>query len=167
MQRIPKYTAGMFKRKMPRFGASSIRMPRMPKPPKPRVKKFDGGGDVEDEVIISPEQGRKDYADKFAERERKLKKQRDEASKDLVKRYFSERKKADAAEAVKKAEKESLKKKFDEYMEERKRQEDEADWNYMQEMKKGIRAARKGGMMKSSRRGDGIAKKGKTRGKFV
>lgn len=44
MNRIPKYTAGMFKKKMPRFGASSIRMPRMPKPPKPRVKKFAEGG---------------------------------------------------------------------------------------------------------------------------
>jgi len=167
MKRIPKFTAGMFKRKMPRFGASSIRMPRISKPTKPRIKKFDGGGDVEDEVIISPEQGRKDYADKFAERERKLKKQRDEESKNLVKRYFSERKKADAAEAAKKAEKESLKKKFDEYMEERKRQQDEGTWNYMQERRKGVRTARKGGMMKSSRRGDGIAKRGKTRGKFV
>jgi hypothetical protein len=47
MQRIPKYTAGMFKKKMPRFGSSSIKMPRMPKPPKPRVKKFAEGGDVE------------------------------------------------------------------------------------------------------------------------
>ena len=44
MQRIPKYTAGMFKKKMPRFGSSSIKMPRMPKPPKPRVKKFAEGG---------------------------------------------------------------------------------------------------------------------------
>ena len=41
MPRIPKYTAGMFKKKMPRFGASSIRMPRIPKP---RIKKFAGGG---------------------------------------------------------------------------------------------------------------------------
>lgn len=167
MQRIPKYTAGMFKKKMPRFGASSIRMPRMPKPPKP--KKFDEGGDVEDEVIISPEQGRKEYAKEFAERERKLRKQRDEESKNFVKRYLSERKKADAAEAAKKAEKDNLKKKFGEYMEERKRQEDEADWNFMQQRKQGVRTARKGGVMKSSasHRGDGIAKKGKTRGKFV
>jgi hypothetical protein len=166
MQRIPKYTAGMFKKKMPRFGASSIRMPRMPKPPKP--KKFDEGGEVDpNEVIISPEQGRKEYAKEFAERERKLK-QRDEESKNLVKRYLSERKKADAAEAAKKAEKDSLKKKFDEYMEDRKRQEAEADWNFMQQRKQGVRTARKGGVMKSSCcRGDGIAKKGKTRGKFV
>jgi hypothetical protein len=41
MNRIPKYTAGMFKKKMPRFGASSIRMPRIPKP---RIKKFAEGG---------------------------------------------------------------------------------------------------------------------------
>lgn len=44
MNRIPKYTAGMFKKKMPRFGASSISMPRVPKPPKPRAKKFAEGG---------------------------------------------------------------------------------------------------------------------------
>jgi hypothetical protein len=34
----------MFKRKMPRFGASSIKKPRLPTPPKPRVKKFAEGG---------------------------------------------------------------------------------------------------------------------------
>lgn len=37
--RIPKYTAGMFKKKMPRFGASAIKKPRMPKPPAPKAKK--------------------------------------------------------------------------------------------------------------------------------
>lgn len=50
MKRIPKYTAGMFKKKMPRFGAPGIRMPSLPKPPKPskpskpKIKKFAGGG---------------------------------------------------------------------------------------------------------------------------
>jgi hypothetical protein len=56
MKRIPKFTAGMFKKKMPRFGASGIRMPSMPKAPKPRVKKFAEGGEAEiEEVIVSPE----------------------------------------------------------------------------------------------------------------
>lgn len=167
MQRIPKYTAGMFKKKMPRFGASSIRMPRMPKPPKP--KKFDGGGEVDpNEVIISPEEGRKMYPELFAKSERSRKLRELQQSKDFVKRYLSERKKADAAEAAKKVEKDELKKKFDEYMEERKRKEDEETWNFMQQRKQGIRTARKGGVMKSSCcRGDGIAKKGKTRGKFI
>jgi hypothetical protein len=40
MQRMPKYTAGMFKKKMPRFGASSIRLPR--------IKKYAGGGTTEE-----------------------------------------------------------------------------------------------------------------------
>ena len=152
MQRIPKYTAGMFKKKMPRFGASSIRMPRMPKPPKP--KKFDGGGEVYYDI--------NKYLEAL-ERGKELKE-----SKDFVKRYLSERKKADAAEAAKKAEKDESKKKFDEYMEERKRKEDEETWNFMQQRKQGIRTARKAGVMKSSCcRGDGIAKKGKTRGKFI
>lgn len=31
MKRMPKYTAGMFKKKMPRFGASAIRLPRIRK----------------------------------------------------------------------------------------------------------------------------------------
>jgi hypothetical protein len=39
MKRIPKYTAGMFKKKMRRFGAASIKKPRMPTPPKPKAKK--------------------------------------------------------------------------------------------------------------------------------
>lgn len=167
MQRIPKYTAGMFKKKMPRFGASSIRMPRMPKPPKP--KKFDEGGEVDpNEVIISPEEGRKMYPELFAKSERNRKLRELQQSKDFVKRYLSERKKADAAEAAKKVEKDESKKKFDEYMEERKRKEDEETWNFMQQRKQGIRTARKGGVMKSfCCRGDGIAKKGKTRGKFI
>ena len=167
MNRIPKYTAGMFKKKMPRFGASSIKMPRIPKPPKP--KKFDEGGEVDpNEVIISPEVGRREYADLYAKSERNRKLRELQQSKDFVKRYLSERKKADAAEAAKKAEKDDLKKKFDKYMEDQKRQEAEADWNFMQQRKQGVRTARKGGVMKSSCcRGDGAAKKGKTRGRFV
>ena len=162
MKRMPKFTSRMFKPKMKRFGGAAPKMPRMP-----RIKKFQSGGDVENEVIISPEEGRKEYAKEYADRERKLK-QREEESKNLVKRYLSERKKADAAEAAKKAEKDDLKKKFDEYMEDRKRQEAEADWNFMQQRKQGVRTAKSGGVMKSSCcRGDGIAKKGKTRGRYV
>lgn len=40
MKRMPKYTAGMFKKKMPRFGASAIRLPR--------IKKYAGGGTTEE-----------------------------------------------------------------------------------------------------------------------
>lgn len=51
MKRIPKFTAGMFKKKMRRFGASSVKMPRMPKP-----RKFAEGGEAEiEEVIVTPE----------------------------------------------------------------------------------------------------------------
>lgn len=49
MKRIPKFTAGMFKKKMRRFGAEPPKMPRMPKP-----KKFADGGEIE-EVIVTPE----------------------------------------------------------------------------------------------------------------
>jgi hypothetical protein len=168
MDRIPKYTAGMFKRKMPRFGAMAPKKPRMPKPPRPRIKKFDGGGDVEEEIIVSPEAGRKEYADLYARSERNRKQRELEDSRNLVKRYMAERKKADEAEAKKKVEEGDMRRKFDAYMEERKKREQAEDWRYMQERKKGIRTARSGGMMKSSCcRGDGIAKRGKTRGKFV
>ena len=37
----------MFKKKMPRFGGSAIQMPRMPKPPKPRAKKLAEGGEID------------------------------------------------------------------------------------------------------------------------
>ena len=43
MMRIPKYTAGMFKKHNPRYGASGIRMPRLPRP-----KKFAEGGSTEE-----------------------------------------------------------------------------------------------------------------------
>jgi outer membrane biosynthesis protein TonB len=44
----------MFKKKMPRFGSSSIKMPRMPKPPKPRVKKFAEGGELDPMDDLAP-----------------------------------------------------------------------------------------------------------------
>jgi len=165
--RIPKYTAGMFKKKMPRFGASSIKMPRMPKAPKPRAKKYDEGGEVE-EVIVGPGQ--------YGEVEETIVgpgQYEKEQSKDLVKRYLAASKRAAAkkkAEPKKDPDKERaerMRKEFDALMEDRKRREREAESLYMQEMKRGIRTARSGGKMDSCCRGDGIAKKGKTRGKFV
>jgi hypothetical protein len=151
--RIPKYTAGMFKKKMPRFGASAIKKPRLPTPPKPRVKKYEEGGEVE-EVVVSPEAYRK------------------QESKDLVMRYLAASKRAAAKKAEQKKDPdkervERMRKEFDALMEDRKRREREAESLYMQEMKRGIRTARSGGKMDSCCRGDGIAKKGKTRGKFV
>lgn len=167
MQRIPKYTAGMFKKKTPRFGASSIRMPSMPKPPKPRVKKFEGGGKTETEVIISPEEGAKFYPELAAKTERTRKQRELERSKDLVKRYLYESKKAEEEKAKKKLDADQLKKQFDAYMEERKKQDAIDTSEYMRQMKQGVKTAKSGGVMKSSSRGDGIARKGKTRGRFV
>ena len=153
MDRIPKYTAGMFKKKMPRFGAMSIRKQRLPLPPKPRAKKFQDGGEIE-EIIVAPEEYEK------------------EQSKDLVKRYLAASKRAAAKKAEQKKDPdkeraERMRKEFDALMEDRKRREREAESLYMQEMKRGIRTARSGGKMDSCCRGDGIAKRGKTRGKFV
>jgi len=143
--RIPKYTAGMFKKKMPRFGASSIKMPRMPKAPKPRAKKYDEGGEVE-EIIIGPGAAQEEYADEIAQIEERRKqneqKRRDAESKDLVKKYYEAKKKR--AEINEKNREKSIK-----------------------HFTRNVRTARTGGKMDSCCRGDGVAQRGKTRGKFV
>jgi hypothetical protein len=143
--RIPKYTAGMFKKKMPRFGASSIKMPRMPKAPKPRAKKYDEGGEVE-EIIIGPGAAQEEFADEMAQVEARKKqneqKRRDAESKDLVKKYYEAKKKR--AEINEKNREKSIK-----------------------HFTRNVRTARIGGKMDSCCRGDGVAQRGKTRGKFV
>ena len=143
--RIPKYTAGMFKKKMPRFGASSIKMPRMPKAPKPRAKKYDEGGEVE-EIIIGPGAAQEEFADEMAQVEERKKqneqKRRDAESKDLVKKYYEAKKKR--AEINEKNREKSIK-----------------------HFTRNVRTARTGGKMDSCCRGDGVAQRGKTRGKFV
>jgi hypothetical protein len=167
MNRIPKYTAGMFKKKMPRFGAMAPKKPRLPTPPKPRVKKFEEGGDVEEEVIVSEDAVRRTNPELSAKIDRAKKARELAQSKDLVKRYLRERKVADEAEAKKKAEEGDMRRKFDEYMREREQRGLEEQGRFMQERKRGVRTARSGGKMSSCCRGDGIAKRGKTRGKFV
>ena len=160
MQRIPKYTAGMFKKKMPRFGASGIkmpRMPRMPKPSKPRIKKLAEGGEIEevivgapygevDEVIVGPGAAQQEYADEIAQVEKRRKqneqKRRDAESKELVKKYYEAKKKR--AEINEKNREKSIK-----------------------HFTRNVRTARTGGKMESCCRGDGVAQRGKTRGKFV
>jgi hypothetical protein len=135
----------MFKKKMPRFGASSIKMPRMPKAPKPRAKKYDEGGEVE-EIIIGPGAAQEEFADEMAQVEARKKqneqKRRVAESKDLVKKYYEAKKKR--AEINEKNREKSIK-----------------------HFTRNVRTARTGGKMDSCCRGDGIAKKGKTRGKFV
>ena len=143
--RIPKYTAGMFKRKMPRFGAAPIKTPRMPKPPKPKAKKFADGGEIE-EIIIGPGAAQEEFADEMAQVEERKKqneqKRRDAESKDLVKKYYEAKKKR--AEINEKNREKSIK-----------------------HFTRNVRTARTGGKMDSCCRGDGVAQRGKTRGKFV
>ena len=173
MQRIPKYTAGMFKKKMPRFGASGIkmpRMPRMPKPSKPRIKKLAEGGEAEiEEVIIGPGAAQQEYADEIARIQKARKERALAAEKSLVKRYLAASKKAAAKKPEPKVEinRETLRREFESYMQEQERKKKQAESQFYQEMKRGIRTARSGGKMESCCRGDGIAKRGKTRGRFV
>lgn len=166
MQRIPKYTAGMFKKKMPRFGASSIKMPRIPKPPKPRVKKFDGGGKVLEGVA--------DY-DPRDPKVADLLKRMDVPYEDIVRlrNRAVVRGKSGPYRGSGKAFKEPIigyDQKSNEYY--LVKPEDEYVPSYKGKGEKlgTVKVDNKasGGKVKSSCcRGDGIAKKGKTRGKFV
>lgn len=140
MKRIPKFTAGMFKKKMRRFGAPSIKTPRMPKP-----RKFEEGGEIE-EIIIGPGVAQEEYADEIAQIEERKKqneqKRRDAESKELVKKYYEAKKKR--AEINEKNREKSIK-----------------------HFTRNVRTARTGGKMESCCRGDGVAQRGKTRGKFI
>ena len=135
--RIPKYTAGMFKKKMPRFGASSIKMPRLPKAPKPRAKKYADGGEIE-EIIVSPE----DYErEEIAEKIRR-------GSKGPSRRN---RRKSD---------KELAKEAIDDMIA-------NPPYKKMVQQLGTVKLNKAGGMQSSCCRGDGVAQRGKTRGKFV
>ena len=164
MNRIPKYTAGMFKKKMPRFGASSMKMPRMPKPPKP--KKFDEGGRVEEEVVAYDPRDPK-VAD--------LLKRMDVPYEDIVRlrNRAVVRGKTGPYRGSGKAFREPIigyDQKSNEYYliesEENKPPSYKGKGERLGTVK--IESKASGGKIKSSCcRGDGVAKKGKTRGKFV
>ena len=143
-------------------------MPRMPKPPKPRVKKFAEGGEIE-EVIIGPGAAQQEYADEIARIQKARKERALAAEKSLVKRYLAASKKAAAKKPEPKVEmdRETLRREFESYMQDQERKKKQAESQFYQEMKRGIRTARSGGKMESCCRGDGIVSRGKTRGKFV
>lgn len=169
MKRIPKYTAGMFKRKMPRFGAASIKKPRMPRPPKPtakkpRVKKFQEGGRTDDLVPRSM------LPDRSAEQEKRSQRNMEE----LMKYYMSDEARERERERSKKRKSEKpvieeqvvTPEAFKKEMEaERRRQEAEE----RARRKAGVRTARSGGVMRYNEGGsiDGCAVRGKTRGKII
>ena len=187
MQRIPKYTAGMFKKKMPRFGGSAIKMPRMPKPPKPRVKKLAEGGEIDPMDDLPPFQNlpsNEDEPEKYRPhspstrggRRRPPLKQEDE----VVVTTESYRKSL-SPEARKRYDKEQMELK---QRQERNRREDfdnraiDPDTFMKKFGRKGrVTTAKSGGTMKSyasggsvssaSKRADGCAVKGKTKGRFV
>ena len=164
MNRIPKYTAGMFKRKMPRFGASSMKMPRMPKPPKP--KKFDEGGRVEEEVVAYDPRDPK-VAD--------LLKRMDVPYEDIVRlrNRAVVRGKTGPYRGSGKAFREPIigyDQKSNEYYLIESEEHNPPSYKGKGERlgNAKIESKASGGKVKSSCcRGDGVAKKGKTRGKFV
>lgn len=187
MQRIPKYTAGMFKKKMPRFGASSIKMPRMPKPPKPRVKKLAEGGEIDPVDDLAPFQNlpsNEDEPDKYRPhspstrggRRRPPLKQEDEVviTPESYRESLSpgERKRYDREQLeLKQRQERNRRKDFDN------RAIDPETYMKMFGRKGRTTTAKSGGTMKSyaaggsvssaSKRADGCATKGKTKGRFV
>jgi hypothetical protein len=175
--RVPKYTAGMFKKKMPRFGAGAIKKPRMPKPPKPKAKKpskrkikfLQEGGSTADLVPRSM------LPDRNAAQQKK-------DMDTLMKYYMSDevrkRDKRRAEESKKKKKEEAVIEEqivtpeaFRQEMEEENLRRRGPSDSEMQRAKResGVRTARSGGVMKSYNRGgkiDGCAMKGKTRGRM-
>lgn len=170
MNRTPKYTAGMFKKKMPRFGASSIRMPRMPKP---RVKKFAEGGDMDDLVPrgMLPDENAAELAARARGSKGPSKRFRNRPSSPVIEEevivtpesYYN---------SLSPEEKKKMKEKYDKKITEQKRLEEER--KRLEEARKrafsrNVQTARTGGAIKAKKyvRGGGIETKGKTRGRFV
>ena len=179
MKRIPKYTAGMFKKKMPRFGASAIKKPRMPKPSKPKAKKpskrkvkfLQEGGSMDDLVPRSM------LPDRNAAQQKK-------DMDTLMKYYMSDevrkRDKRRAEEGKKRKKKEEAvieeqivtPEAFRREMEEENRRRRGPSDSEIQRARREsrVRTARSGGVMKSYNKGgsiDGCAIRGKTRGTII
>lgn len=189
MKRMPKFTSRMFKPKMKRFGGGSPKMPRMP-----RVKKYAKGGDVDTDDLVPPSMLPDENASQLAARARGSKgpprryrpKSRREhlnipppsvggesiVTPEAYEEQVREDKASDAA----------AQREFERRLEilERKRREEmqRRDYEEYLRRKRNILTAREGGPIKAyrsggsvkssaSRRADGIASKGKTRGKLV
>jgi hypothetical protein len=188
--RIPKYTAGMFKKKMSRFGASAPKKPRMPKPPKPKAKKpskrkikfLQEGGSTDDLVPRSmlPDrnaaQQKKDMdtlmkyymSDEVRERDKRRAEERRRAEESKKKKKNPPKIKEEAVIEEQIVTPEA----FRQEMEEEKRRRRGPSDSEMQRAKReaGVRTARRGGVMKSYNVGgkiDGIAKRGRTRGRII
>lgn len=149
MKRIPKFTSRMFKPKMKRFGSIAPKMPRMP-----RIKKFVGGGAT----------GYEEAPPAFESPEKKsFKKAYREARQDGKEFFKWEGKLYDTQT------KEERKKMLDEAMSEYmanppyKSKGKKLGTFKLQGSKEPETYMARGGRI----RGDGIAKKGKTRGRYV
>lgn len=189
MKRMPKYTAGMFKKKMPRFGASAIRLPR--------IKKYADGGtteEMENEKQVAgflnqPETAQEKKARELAEKAEKYAPGKDA---DQPKKPAKPKKPPVVSEddeviitpeeGKKQLEADRLKD-LEQYMkeQERKRKEKFGLNKPPQTPPKAVPAPYKPGSMKpevkmkrggavsssASRRADGCAVRGKTKGRFV
>jgi hypothetical protein len=178
MERMPKYTAGMFKKKMPRFGASSIRLPRL--------KKYAEGGmteEMENEkkvagILNQPETAKEKKARELAKKaeEKAPGMDADQPKKAAPKKPAAPQQPPERdgevivtpEEGKKELEKDRLKDLEQYIKDEEAKRKDKFGLNKPPQTPKAIKL-RNGGSVASSasRRGDGCAMRGKTKGRFV
>lgn len=194
MMRIPKYTAGMFKRKMPRFGAEGISPPRMNKP-----RMMSKGGSTADTEAMQNEKNVAKFLNQpETEADAKMKqaeetapgKDADQPGNIKAKPKAKEKpkptpppQKYDDAEVVVTPEEgkkqleedrkqdleEARKKALEKYMEEQEaaRQKKYGLEKVAPSKPKAVLLRKGGSVSSASSRGDGIAQRGKTRGRMV
>jgi hypothetical protein len=181
MQRIPKFTAGMFKKKMKRFGAPAVPGPRLP-----RIKKYAGGGateEMENEKNVAKFLNQPETAQEKKARELAKKAEKYAPSKDADQSDDDEDEVVVTPEEGKKQLEADRLKDLEQYMkeQERKRKEKFGLNKPPQTPPKAVPAPYKPGSMKpevkmkrggavsssASRRADGCAVRGKTKGRFV
>lgn len=189
MKSMPKYTSRMFKPKMRRFGSESPRMPRMP-----RVKRMQEGGSADADDLVPRSMLPDENAAELAARARGSKgpprRYRPKSRKEqlnippppvggesiVTPEAYEEQVRSDkASEAAAQREFQRRLEMIEQQRREEMRRREYEDYMarerpIMRARKGGsIKAYRSGGAVKSpaSKRADGCAVKGKTRGKFV
>lgn len=165
MKRVRKFTSRSFKKRMPRFGMSKPKKLRMPK-----MKKFQEGGPTDDLVPRSMLPDR-NAAQQKKDMDTLMKYYMSDEVRERDKRRAEERKKKKKSEESIVEEQVVTPEAFRKEMEAEKRRRTPSDGDVRRVRRESnVRTARSGGVMRSYNIGgkiDGIAKKGKTRGRII
>ena len=171
MKGVPKFTSGMFKKKVKRFGAAAPKMPRMPKP---RMKKFQAGGETDDLVPPSMLPDPKDRYGLGSEgkgppRRYTGRRPNKKPAAKSNKRYEPTEVILDGTEEAR--EQAEFERRLKELEDRRRAERQKREYEeYERSRMPRVITARSGGHMKKFRKGgsiDGCATKGKTRGKYI